>query len=68
MGVTISVGVATLPDSAEDLESLVDGADRALLVAKRSGKNQIRTAPASSRPVRGSRVHRRPNGRPATEG
>ena len=68
MGVTISVGVATIPDSAEDLESLVDGADRALLRAKRSGKNQIRTAPASRRPVRDSRVHRRPEGRPATEG
>jgi diguanylate cyclase (GGDEF)-like protein len=60
MGVTISVGVATLPDSAEDLESLVDGADRALLRAKRSGKNQIRTAPASRRSVRGGRLHRRP--------
>jgi diguanylate cyclase (GGDEF)-like protein len=68
MGVTISVGVATIPDSAEDLETLVDGADRALLRAKRSGKNQIRTAPASRRSVRGGRVHRRPEGRPATEG
>ena len=62
MGVTISVGVATVPDSAEDLESLVDGADRALLRAKRSGKNQIRTAPAGRRSVRGARVHRRPEG------
>jgi diguanylate cyclase (GGDEF)-like protein len=68
MGVTISVGVATVPDSAEDLESLVDGADRALLRAKRSGKNQIRTAPASRRSVRGGRVHRRPESRPAPEG
>jgi diguanylate cyclase (GGDEF)-like protein len=68
MGVTISVGVATVPDSAEDLESLVDGADRALLRAKRSGKNQIRTAPASRRSVRGGRVHRRPASRPAPEG
>jgi diguanylate cyclase (GGDEF)-like protein len=67
MGVTISVGVATIPDSAEDLESLVDGADRALLRAKRAGKNQIRTAPASRRSVHGGRVHRRPEGRPATE-
>jgi diguanylate cyclase (GGDEF)-like protein len=65
MGVTISVGVATIPDSAEDLDSLVDGADRALLRAKRAGKNQIRTAPASRRSVRGGRVHRRPEGRPA---
>ena len=67
MAVTISVGVATIPDSAEDLESLVDGADRALLRAKRSGKNQIRTAPASRRSVRGGRVRRRPEGRPATD-
>ena len=67
MGVTISVGVATIPDSAEDLETLVDGADRALLRAKRSGKNQIRTAPASRRSVRGARVHRRPEGRAASE-
>jgi diguanylate cyclase (GGDEF)-like protein len=44
MAVTISVGVATLPDSADDLESLVDAADRALLSAKRAGKNQLRTA------------------------
>jgi diguanylate cyclase (GGDEF)-like protein len=44
MGVTISLGVATIPNSADDLESLVDAADRALLRAKRSGKNQIRIA------------------------
>jgi len=65
MGVTISVGVATIPDSAEDLESLVDGADRALLRAKRAGKNQIRTAPTSRRSVRQAPVHRpQPEGRP----
>ena len=52
MGVTISVGVATVPDSADDLESLVDAADRALLRAKRAGKNQLRIAPALK--VRGS--------------
>jgi diguanylate cyclase (GGDEF)-like protein len=46
MEVTISVGVATLPDSAVDVEALVDAADNALLRAKRAGKNQIRTAPA----------------------
>jgi len=46
MGVTVSVGVATIPDSADGLESLVDAADRALLRAKRAGKNQIRAAPA----------------------
>jgi diguanylate cyclase (GGDEF)-like protein len=47
MGVTLSVGVATIPDSAADLESLVDAADRALLRSKRAGKNQIRTAPVT---------------------
>lgn len=47
MAVTISVGVATIPDSAEDLASLVDAADRALLRAKREGKNQIGAAPVT---------------------
>jgi diguanylate cyclase (GGDEF)-like protein len=47
MAVTISLGVATIPDSAEDVDSLVDAADRALLRAKRAGKNQIRAAPAT---------------------
>jgi diguanylate cyclase (GGDEF)-like protein len=62
MGVTISLGVATIPDSAEDVESLMDSADRALLRAKRAGKNQIRAAPAT-RPgderERGSRTRGR---------
>jgi diguanylate cyclase (GGDEF)-like protein len=47
MVVTISLGVATIPDSADSLDSLVDAADRALLRAKRAGKNQIRAAPAT---------------------
>ena len=55
MAVTISLGVATIPDSADDLESLVDAADRALLRAKRAGKNQIRAAPAT-RPGSGAEV------------
>jgi diguanylate cyclase (GGDEF)-like protein len=46
MRVTISIGVATLPDSAGDVDSFIDAADRALLRAKRAGKDQIRTAPA----------------------
>jgi diguanylate cyclase (GGDEF)-like protein len=58
MGVTLSVGVSTIPDSAADLESLVDAADRALLRSKRAGKNQIRTAPVT-RPGRGSGESRR---------
>jgi diguanylate cyclase (GGDEF)-like protein len=67
MGVTISVGVATIPDSAEDLESLVDGADRALLRAKRSGKNQIRIAPASRRSTNRGGVRHRSEGRSAAD-
>jgi diguanylate cyclase (GGDEF)-like protein len=60
MGVTISLGVATIPDSADGLESLVDAADRALLRAKRAGKNQIRAAPATrlgQGPQEGPRTH-----------
>src|SRR5262245_8224216 len=67
MAVTISVGVANIPDSADDLESLVDGADRALLRAKRSGKNQIRAAPGSRRSVREPPLHGRPEGRQAVD-
>jgi diguanylate cyclase (GGDEF)-like protein len=40
---TVSIGVAAVPDSATDTETLVDVADQALLEAKRAGKNQIRT-------------------------
>jgi diguanylate cyclase (GGDEF)-like protein len=49
MKVTISVGVATLPDAAGDLVSLVDAADHALLRAKRAGKNKLRAAPVKRR-------------------
>jgi diguanylate cyclase (GGDEF)-like protein len=49
MRVTISVGVATLPDAADDVESLVDAADHALLRAKRAGKNKLRAAPVNRR-------------------
>lgn len=43
--VTVSVGVATLPDSADDLHDLVVAADRALYVAKESGRDRIGVAP-----------------------
>jgi diguanylate cyclase (GGDEF)-like protein len=45
MTVTTSVGAATLPDAADDVDSLVHAADTALREAKRAGKNQIRSAP-----------------------
>jgi diguanylate cyclase (GGDEF)-like protein len=44
MRVTVSIGVGTLPDSAHDVDSLLDAADGALLDAKDAGKDQIRTA------------------------
>jgi diguanylate cyclase (GGDEF)-like protein len=52
MGVTISIGVATLPASAVEVDALVDAADDALLRAKRAGKDQIRTAPGRARDER----------------
>ncbi len=47
--VTVSVGVATFPEDAEDKEKLIFCADGALYEAKRSGKNQVRgyTKPVS---------------------
>jgi diguanylate cyclase (GGDEF)-like protein len=66
MGVTVSVGVATIPDSAHDLDSLLDAADRALLRAKRAGKNQIRAAPATRPGVGAADVPRTPGRRRRT--
>lgn len=44
--VTISVGVAGLPEHAADAESLLRRADEALYVAKRAGRDRTRVAPA----------------------
>jgi GGDEF domain-containing protein len=40
--VTVSVGVATFPEHASDGHGLVVAADKALYVAKRSGKDRVR--------------------------
>lgn len=57
--VTISVGVATIPECAEDVESLIESADSALLEAKRAGRDRVCAAPivspARPRPVAASR-------------
>jgi diguanylate cyclase (GGDEF)-like protein len=37
---TISIGIATLPDDASEVEQLVEQADKALYQAKKSGKNK----------------------------
>ena len=39
--ITLSMGVATYPNHADDAEGLVDAADNALLQAKREGKDRI---------------------------
>jgi diguanylate cyclase (GGDEF)-like protein len=47
--VTASVGVAAMPDSADEKDALVAAADAALYEAKRAGKN--RTVRAADNPA-----------------
>jgi diguanylate cyclase (GGDEF)-like protein len=42
--VTASLGVASLPESAQDKRSLIASADEALYRAKRAGKNRAERA------------------------
>jgi diguanylate cyclase (GGDEF)-like protein len=42
--VTASIGMATLPGSANDVETLVAAADAALYESKRAGKNRVTAA------------------------
>ncbi len=43
-GMRCSVGVATYPDDADDVDHLLQSADRALYAAKRAGRDRISTA------------------------
>jgi two-component system cell cycle response regulator len=38
--VTVSIGIATAPDDAEEINQLIEKADNALYLAKKSGKNK----------------------------
>ncbi|MBT8214474.1 MAG: diguanylate cyclase [Acidimicrobiia bacterium] len=42
--VTVSLGVASVPEHAVDRDELMEAADRALYLAKREGKNRVRVA------------------------
>jgi diguanylate cyclase (GGDEF)-like protein len=51
MRVTVSIGVASYPQHAVDLEGLVREADEAMYLAKRSGKNRVVVAGDVSLPL-----------------
>lgn len=43
--VTVSIGVSTFPDNALNMEDLIEMADQALFLAKKTGKNKVCFAP-----------------------
>ena len=45
IGVTISIGAALVSDGESDIQMLIERADKALYVAKRSGRDCVRAAP-----------------------
>ncbi|RME46506.1 MAG: diguanylate cyclase, partial [Chloroflexi bacterium] len=51
ISITISLGVAQLDETCPDLETLLEHADQALYVAKRSGRNQARVWQANDQDI-----------------
>ena len=39
--ITISIGVATFPDNAEEAQDLIEFADKGLYIAKENGRNKV---------------------------
>jgi diguanylate cyclase (GGDEF)-like protein len=46
--ITVSLGVATFPEDANDSHSLIAAADRGLYLAKERGRNRVSTVPAQT--------------------
>ncbi len=44
VNITASIGIATFPEHAESYETLLDEADKALYIAKNSGRNRCEVA------------------------
>ena len=44
IGLTISLGVATIADHGQTLEPLISAADQTLYAAQKSGRNQVKIA------------------------
>jgi len=53
--ITVSIGIATLPDHAGDPDRLERAADRALYAAKTNGRDRIEIATSRSEPPNGSK-------------
>jgi diguanylate cyclase (GGDEF)-like protein len=49
--VTISLGVASFPDHAQDGAALITAADQAMYEAKRTGRDQVASAPITGAPA-----------------
>lgn len=52
VNITLSAGLATMPEDADSPQALFDAADKALYTAKRTGRNRLVTAGGKAAPVR----------------
>ena len=48
LSLTVSLGVAALDSSCDNVEALIDHADQAMYMAKRAGRNRVETWPAAA--------------------